>query len=151
MHSKFHGSICAPEQCAINKIPINSKCPNGQIFKSTMEGDLEVPMLSDIAKQALISHKLNHLLVSIGALCYSGFIVIFKIKHVIVVYKDKIILREWRNHQNNLLYFLLSVKIEDYQVDEDKNHLVNNIYGRRNQDELKNNYIQLVSDRSNRV
>ena len=57
--------------------------------------------------------NINHSLVSIGNLCDAGFTVTLKIKYVIVVYKDEIILQEWRNHQNKLRYFPLSVKNED--------------------------------------
>ena len=64
---------------------IVSKFPNGQIIKSTMEGDLDIPMLPDIARKAHI----KHLLVSIGDSCDTGFTVTSEIKDDIDIHKEK--------------------------------------------------------------
>ena len=74
------------------KNTINAKFPNGQIIRSTMEGELYLPMLQNTAGQAHISPKMKHSLVSIGALHYTSCTVKFKIKDVTVVYKYDIIL-----------------------------------------------------------
>ena len=71
---------------------INTKFPNGQIIRSTMEGGLYLPMLPSIEIQAHIFPNIKHSLVSIGTLCDAGFIVAFRIKYVTVMYKNNIIL-----------------------------------------------------------
>ena len=62
------------------------------MIKSTTEGELDLPMLPKIARQAYIFPKIKHYIVFIGSLCNSRFIVTFKINYVIVFYKEKIIL-----------------------------------------------------------
>ena len=84
-------------------------------------------MLPSTARQAKISQNLKHSLVSIGELCDSGCIVTFMIKYVTVMYKNDIILRGWRNHQNKLWYLPLSIDNEYEKVGENKNNLVKNI------------------------
>ena len=79
---------------------INSNCPNGQIIRSTMEGELYFPMLANIAIQAHILPNIKYFIVSIGSLRDAGCTVTLKIKYVTVVYKDDIILLGWRNHSN---------------------------------------------------
>ena len=79
---------------------IDEKFPNGQIIKSKIKGDLDLLIIPDIAWQAHIFANINHSLLSIGSLCDARFTVTFKFKDVIVVYKEKIILRGWINHQN---------------------------------------------------
>ena len=93
-------------------------------------------MLPSTSIQAHVSPNINNSLVSIGALCDVECTVTFKIKGVTVVYQNDIILRGWRNHQNKLWYFALSVKNEDEQVGDNKNNLVNNIYQNKIQAEL---------------
>ena len=97
---------------------INEKIPNSHIIRSTIEGELDLPMLPKIEKKAHIFPNIKHSQVSIGSLCDAGFTVIFKIKYVTVVYKYDIITQEWRNHHNKLWYFSLSVENEDEQVGE---------------------------------
>ena len=106
---------------------INEKCPTGHIIRSTMEGELDFPMLPNIARQAHISPNIKHSLVSIGSLCDAGCTVTFKIKYVTVVYKYDMILRGWRNHHDKLWYLPLSVEDEDDKVGENENNLVKNI------------------------
>ena len=65
---------------------------------------------------------------SIVASWDSGYTVTFNIKDVTVFYKDKITLRGWINHHNELWYFPLSVENKDKQVGEEENNPVNNIY-----------------------
>ena len=48
---------------------VNVKFPNRQIIKSTMESDLDLPMLHGIALQSYISPNINHSLVSNISLC----------------------------------------------------------------------------------
>ena len=84
---------------------INSKFPNGQIIRSTMECELDLPMLQNIAIQAHILPSIKNVLLSIGKLCYVGFTVTFNIKDVTVVYTDSIILLGWINCHNKLWYF----------------------------------------------
>ena len=61
----------------------------------------------------------------------------FKIKYIIVVYKDNIILLGWINHQNKWWHLPLPVKNEDKQVGEGKNTLVNNVDEQKTQAELE--------------
>ena len=75
-----------------------------------MKGGLYLPMLSNIEKQAHIFPNIKHSLVSIGALYSSSCTLVFNIKEVTVVYKYNIILRGWRNHNNRLWHFPLSVE-----------------------------------------
>ena len=49
-----------------------------------MEGELDLPMLPNISRQAHILPNLKHSLVSIGALFDAGCTVTFKIKYVTV-------------------------------------------------------------------
>ena len=58
--------------------PIGEKFPNGQIIKSTMQGELNLLMLLETARKAHVFPSLNQSLVSIGALCDAGCNVIFK-------------------------------------------------------------------------
>ena len=97
MNGKFHGSICPPKQYATYT--------KYYLCKITMEGELFLPMLPSISRQARISPKIKHSIVSIGALYDAGFTVTFRLKDVTVVYKKKyiyIILRGWRNYQTKL-------------------------------------------------
>ena len=59
-----------------------------KIIKSKMEGDLDLPMLPDVARQAHISDNINNSLVYNGYLCDSRCTVTFKIKYFIVVNKE---------------------------------------------------------------
>ena len=104
--------------CATTK-SVQEKFPNRQIIKSTLEGILDPPMLTNIAIQAHIFPNIRHSLVSILSLFDAVCTVIFKTKNCIVVYKDEIILREWRNNQNKLWFFPLSIENEDKQVGEE--------------------------------
>ena len=72
---------------------INAKCYNEQKIESTMEGDLGLPILPDIAQQGYIFPNVNHSIVFIGSLYDSVCTVMFKIKDAMVFYKDKIIIR----------------------------------------------------------
>ena len=81
-------------------------------------------MLPNTARQAHIFPNIKYSLVSIGALYDSVCTVTFKIKEVIFVYKDDMILRGWINHHNKLWYFPLSVKNKDEQVGDNINNLV---------------------------
>ena len=98
-----------------------------------MEGELDLHILLNISRQAHIFLNIKYSIVSIGALCDSGYTVKFKIKYVTVVCKYYIILLWWRNHHNKLRYFTLSVENENEQVGDNENNLVNNIYKKRNQ------------------
>ena len=89
---------------------INAKFPNGKIIKPTMEGGLYLPMLPNTARQANISPHIKHPLVSIGALYDVRCIVTFRIKYFTVMYKNNIILRGWRNHQNKLWDLPISIE-----------------------------------------
>ena len=51
---------------------INEKFPSGQIIRSIIEGELDLPMLPNIARQAHILSNIKHSLVSIGALYDAG-------------------------------------------------------------------------------
>ena len=88
MHGKFNGIICQPEKCYTNNKK-RFKNTNGKIIKSTMKDDLDVPMPLDISIQAYIFSNINNSLVSIEVLCDAGCKVTFKIKNIILVYKDK--------------------------------------------------------------
>ena len=100
-----------------------------------MEGGLNLPVFSNIARQAHILPNIKHLLIPIGALCDAGYTVTFKIKDVTVFYKNDIILRGWINHHTKLWYFPLSSKNEAEKVGDNEKSLVNNVY-KKNQSEL---------------
>ena len=91
MHRKFHGSSCPPEKCSPNQK--NVKCTNGQIIKYTLEGYLDLPMITDISRKSHTFTNIKHSLVSIGSLCDAECTVTFKIKYFIVIYKGKIIIQ----------------------------------------------------------
>ena len=105
---------------------INETFPNGNIIISTMEGELDLPMLPNIARQAHIFPNIKHSLVLIGSLCDAGCTVTFKIKYFTVVYKYDIILQWWRNHHDKWWYLPLSVEYVDEKVGDNENNLVNN-------------------------
>ena len=63
-----------------------------------MEGELDLPMLPDKARQEPFPPKIRHSLVSIGTLCDAICTVTANIKDVPVIYKDKIILLGWENN-----------------------------------------------------
>ena len=88
---------------------INAKYPNGHVIISKMEGGRYLPMSPSTERQAHIFPNIKHSLVSIGELYDAGYIVTFRIKDVTVMYKNYIIPRGWRNHQNKLWYFQLSI------------------------------------------
>ena len=50
---------------------INVECNNGQIIISTMEGELDLPMIPSTARQAHIFPNIKHSLVYIEAICDS--------------------------------------------------------------------------------
>ena len=64
---------------------INAKRHNEYIIISTMEGELDLPMLPSTARQVHIFLNIKHSLVSIGALFDSECIVVFRIKDVTVM------------------------------------------------------------------
>ena len=78
----------------------NKKFPNRQIIRSSIKGELNLPMSPNISRQSHNSPNIKHSIVSIGTLCDAGCAVTFKILYVTVIYKDNIILQGWRNHQN---------------------------------------------------
>ena len=53
-----------------------------------------------------------------------------------MMYKNNIILKGLRNHQNKLWYLPLSIDNEDEQVGDNENNLVNSVYEKKNQAEL---------------
>ena len=57
-----------------------------------MEGGLDLPMLSNAARQSHIFPNIKHSLVSIGELCDAGCTVTFKGKYITAVYKYDIII-----------------------------------------------------------
>ena len=59
--------------------------PNGNIIRSTMKGELDLPMLPNISRQAHIFPNIKHSLFLIESLCDDGCTVTFKIKDVTVV------------------------------------------------------------------
>ena len=108
-------------------------------------------MLPNKSRQAHISPKIKHSIVSIGALCDSGCTVTFKIKYISVVYKDDIILRGWRNNHSKLWYLPLSVKNEDEKVGDNENNLVNNVNEEKTNQSQKCFYTKHVSSLSNKL
>ena len=115
---------------------INTHFPNEQIIRSTMEGELDLPMLPSTAIYAHIFPNIKHSLVYIIALYDAGCIVTFIIKDVTAMYKNNIILRGWINHLNKLWYFPLAIGNEDEKVRDYKNNPVNNVYDNKIQAEL---------------
>ena len=110
---------------------INTKFPNGQAIRSTIEGVLYLPKLQNTARQAHICPNINHSLVSIGSICGVGCTVKFNIKYVTAACKNYLIPRGWRHHHIKLWYFLLAVNNEDEKVGDNKNNLSNNVYEKK--------------------
>ena len=88
---------------------INRTFPKVQIIRSTVEIELYLPIQRSKSRQAHIFPNIKHSLVSIGELCDAVCIVTFRIKYITLMYKNNIILRGWRNHQNKLWYFQLAI------------------------------------------
>ena len=114
-----------------------------------MEGELYLPILPSTARQAHILPNIKHSPVYMGALCDAGCIFIIRIKDVTVVYKNKTMLKVWRNHLNKFWYFPLAIENEDEQVWDYKNNIVNNLYENKIQAELAIVYMEHVSDQLN--
>ena len=64
---------------------INEKSPNGKIIRYKIEDQLNLPMLTDLARQAHIFPNIKHSLISIKELYDAGCTVTFKIKDVTAV------------------------------------------------------------------
>ena len=93
MNGNFQGSFCPPKNVRTTTDIINAKFPNGQIIRSTIESELDLSMLLNIARQAHIFPNMKHSLVSIGELYDAGCTFTFKTKYVDGIYKDDIILQ----------------------------------------------------------
>ena len=93
-------------------------------------------MITSTDRQVHIFPNIKHLLVFIGVLCDTGFIVTFRIKDVTVMYKINIILRGWINHQNKLWYLPPETENKYKKVGDYKNNLAKNVYKNKAQEEL---------------
>ena len=76
--------------------------PNGKTMTTTKTVKLALDNLPNIAKIANILPGLHNNLISVAALCKAGCSVKFTTNDCLVLYKNKVVLRGWRDSTNNL-------------------------------------------------
>jgi hypothetical protein len=62
-----------------NRTPLTVRLPNGATMDSSHTAELDIPKLNAATSKAHVFHAMaNHSLLSVGKLCYEGYIFTFK-------------------------------------------------------------------------
>jgi hypothetical protein len=74
----------------ISRTPLTVRLPNGATMESSHTAELDIPELNAAASKSHVFPGIdNHSLISVGQLCYEGYIVAFKHASVIVCNSQK--------------------------------------------------------------